>query len=270
MAQQTADGDVTPHRDRYALVFALLIVSYLASALVTSPRARTVTLLLFVAALLIALRSAHLSGRLVRRTRWVMITGSVAAVAVATADLGAVADGAVSIWVAVITATTVVVVVRRVMHHDVITLQTVFGALSGYLLIGFTFAALFSATASFEHAPFFAGGQRVTGVNLQYFSFVTLTTTGYGDLTAATNAGQALAVMDALLGQIFLVTLVARLVAVFGTARRTVRVDGSPGANGPVGPNWPVRSNGPVEPGGPGGPGDGGEPGTVRRDHEPW
>src|SRR5438552_2133571 len=56
-----------------------------------------------------------------------------------------------------------------------------------------------------------------------YFSFVTITTVGYGDLTAGTSTGRVLVTFEALIGQIFLVTLVARLVSMYGVSRRPAR-----------------------------------------------
>jgi hypothetical protein len=50
-------------------------------------------------------------------------------------------------------------------------------------------------------------------VSYLYFSFTTLTTVGFGDLTAGSDAGRMLAVMEALLGQLYLVTVVAFIVA---------------------------------------------------------
>jgi len=55
----------------------------------------------------------------------------------------------------------------------------------------------------------------------QYFSFSTLTTLGYGDVPSATNIGRAVATLEAICGQIFLVTLIARLVANFAGRRST-------------------------------------------------
>jgi hypothetical protein len=215
-----AGHDTARRGDRYALVFALLIGSYLTSAVLTGPRARGLTLPLYLAALLIALRPARLRPRAGRWLRWTTLGGSLVAAAVSLVSSGATADGLVALWLAAIMIGTVCVIVWRVLRHEVVTLQTVFGALSAYLLIGFTFASLFAVAAAFDSRPFFAGGQPTDIGNLQYFSFVTLTTTGYGDLVAASDEGRALAAMDGLLGQIFLVTLVARLVSVFGTARR--------------------------------------------------
>ena len=132
---------------------------------------------------------------------------------------GDLTEGILSCWLALVLATTIVVVVLRILHHRVVTGQTIFGALSAYLMIGLFFSAVFTATDRLASGPFFAGGQPATSATIQYFSFVTLTTTGYGDYTALGEGGRSMAVLEALLGQIFLVTLVARLVALFGMVR---------------------------------------------------
>jgi hypothetical protein len=55
-----------------------------------------------------------------------------------------------------------------------------------------------------------------TTKNFLYFSFVTITTVGYGDLTAGTSLGCSIAIAEALTGQIYLVTVVAAIVGVLG------------------------------------------------------
>ena len=209
-----------PHEsDRFELVFLLLIVSFLLSAFLTVGWTRYITLGVYVMTLLLALRNSGMRRRTTRRYRWVAISISVLLVAVALITQKRPAEGLLALWLAAVVGLTIVVVVRRVLNHRVVTLQTIFGALSAYLLLGFMFAASFGALASFSTSPFFAGGQPAKSNSLQYFSFVTLTTTGYGDYTAANDGGRTLAVMEALFGQIFLVSLVARLVSVFGQVR---------------------------------------------------
>src|SRR5262249_52316963 len=90
--------------------------------------------------------------------------------------------------------------------------------ISAYMVIGLMFAAAYAAMSEFG-GPFFASGQRGTIATFQYFSFITLTTVGYGDLTAAAAAGRTVAVLEALLGQGFLVTLVGKLVAAYRAPR---------------------------------------------------
>ena len=212
-------GSVRVHRDRYELLFVLLLLAFLLGAFFSARWARLPTLLFYVAALLLALRSSRLPGQVSRIARVLLAVGSIlVGIGVVVAPTDAV-QGALACWVAIVVLSTIVVVVRRILTHPTVTMQTVFGALSVYLLIGFFFASVYTATARLGTAPFFAGGQQATSSTVQYFSFVTLTTTGYGDYTAAGDGGRALAVLEALLGQIFLVTLVARLVSMFGRGR---------------------------------------------------
>ena len=67
--------------------------------------------------------------------------------------------------------------------------------------------------------PFFVQEATATTADYLYFSFVTLCTVGYGDLTAAGGLGRAMAVFDALIGQIYLVTVLALLVSQLGRLR---------------------------------------------------
>jgi hypothetical protein len=81
------------------------------------------------------------------------------------------------------------------------------------------FAYLFGAIDRLGGAPFFAGGQKASVAECLYYSFTTLTTVGYGDLTARTNLGHTLSVSEALIGQIYLVTIVSLIVANLGRSR---------------------------------------------------
>ncbi|MBE0476778.1 MAG: two pore domain potassium channel family protein [Coriobacteriia bacterium] len=110
-----------------------------------------------------------------------------------------------------------VAVLRRIAHHSRVEAGTVLGAVCVYMLIGLVFAFVFT-TIGRAGAPLFAGRADEYSDHL-YFSFVTLTTTGYGDLAPLTKSGQALAVLEALIGQVFLVTFVARLVSLYGSER---------------------------------------------------
>jgi len=96
--------------------------------------------------------------------------------------------------------------------------KTVAGALCVYLLIGLLFAYVF-AIIDILGGPFFTQTSHPSGVDFVYFSFVTLTTVGYGDLTARGNLGHMLSVGEALFGQLYLVAVVALLIANIGTSR---------------------------------------------------
>jgi hypothetical protein len=109
--------------------------------------------------------------------------------------------------------------VRLVIERGVV-LQAVFGALAVYMLVGLVFAFLIGALATGESTPYFASGTDATQNARVYFSFTALTTTGFGDYTAATRAGRALAVLEMLVGQLYLVTVIATLVGNLRHQRR--------------------------------------------------
>ena len=99
-----------------------------------------------------------------------------------------------------------------VWDQESVNAQTVLGVLTIYLLIGALYTFAFSAAALIGAGPFFAQGTDGTMEQRVYFSFVTLATLGYGDYTPAGTAGQMMAISEALIGQIYLVTVVALVI----------------------------------------------------------
>jgi len=117
---------------------------------------------------------------------------------------------------------TMFLIVRRLAHSREITISSVAGALCLYVLIGMVFAGVFVAIALFSGQPFLQSADpdvRLRIGDYFYFSFVTMTTTGFGDVFPATSMARALSMVEAVLGQLFLATLVARLVSVAGLKR---------------------------------------------------
>jgi voltage-gated potassium channel len=96
---------------------------------------------------------------------------------------------------------------------------TVLGALCIYVLLGLSFAFVFEAVGNLGSQPFFAPLEHGRRSDYTYFSFITMATVGYGDLTPQGGLGRALAVIEGLFGQIYLVTAVAALVGAIGRAR---------------------------------------------------
>ena len=113
----------------------------------------------------------------------------------------------------------VVGVVRSMKARQKVTVEAVFGVLCLYILIGLFFAQLFG-TIDRISGTFFANNLKATPSQCVYFSFTTLTTIGYGDITTAGNLGHTLAVTEGLVGQIYLVTIVSLLVGNLGRAAR--------------------------------------------------
>jgi hypothetical protein len=108
---------------------------------------------------------------------------------------------------------------RLLRARNRITVEAVLSVLCLYLLLGMFFAFLYALIARVD-GSFFAQDIAVTGPRCLYFSFVTLTTVGYGDLTASSNLGHTLSASEALVGQIYLVTVVALIVGNLGLERR--------------------------------------------------
>ena len=205
-----------PAPGRYGAVLLLLIVGYLLSAFVKARWIEGLQVVLFTVAMLLALRSSSVSRRAVRLLLIVAVIGvpvfSAVSLSRATGDIG---TGVADVWTGLVLLAAVVMIVHRVLAFGTVTLQSIFGAFSAYLIVGLMFASFFAAIYHFSGDHFFANGQPGNTQTFQYFSFTTLTTLGYGDFTAAANSGRAVAVMEALTGQVFLATLVARLVAAF-------------------------------------------------------
>jgi len=146
--------------------------------------------------------------------------------------IGRVGDSRLDFQLAIIVmgVTIAVVIARRIVRHPAVSVDTVAGAAAIYLLFGLVFAVLFafvgdilivfdpSVVARAGAHPsaaqaFFVSSRTPLPSDFLYFSFVTLTTVGYGDLTAATQFGRMLSVCEALFGQLYLVTVVAILVS---------------------------------------------------------
>ena len=120
--------------------------------------------------------------------------------------------GIVGILNMLLVAATIVVIALGVIDQRQVNRQSVTGAICIYLLLGIAFMFVYCAAAVLGSGPFFAQGTDGTPSLQLYFSYVTLATLGYGDYTPAGTFGHTLAVSEALLGQLYLVTVVALLV----------------------------------------------------------
>jgi Ion channel len=206
--------------DRYGLLLLLLIATYLLVAFTSGPSVGLLQTVLFLGTLLLALRNALVSRRTARVLIVVVLIGSAAAIGLALAQPDGPGFGVAQIWIGLVLLATVVMIVRRILAKNTVTLQSIYAALSAYMIIGLMFAAFYGSMSRLGAVPFFAHGEPGSSRTFQYFSFTTLTTLGYGDFTAAGSAGRAIAALEAMVGQIFLATLVARLVSAFRPADR--------------------------------------------------
>ena len=212
-------GEQTGPEARYGLLLITLVASYLLSAVTHSKWAEAVHVGLVVAIALLAVRHAGLRPRGNAAAIVATVVTAVAA-GIGATSANTQAEGIASIWNGLVLLLAVVVIIDRVVRLERVTAQSIYAALSSYLLIGLMFTEFFAAINVLVPGPFFADSEPVNGQTLQYFSFTTLTTLGYGDFTAAGNLGRAFAVLEALAGQVFLATLVARLVSAYAGGRR--------------------------------------------------
>ncbi len=117
---------------------------------------------------------------------------------------------------AILLAIAALTILRRVIvWASEVDFRTILGAISVFTLLGLLFAFLYVAFGRWTHTEFFAGVPDPSSSDYLFFSYTTLTTTGYGNLVPAGTVGQSFAVFEMLIGQIFLVTLVAGLVSLW-------------------------------------------------------
>ena len=123
------------------------------------------------------------------------------------------AAGLLALLTGVLTIAVVVVLALSIVDQGEINAQSITDAICVYLLLGMIFLFVYGAAASLGDGAFFAQGTDGTRALRLYFSYVTLATLGYGDYTPAGNFGHAVAIIEALFGQLYLVTVVAVLVS---------------------------------------------------------
>jgi hypothetical protein len=206
--------------DAFGLVFALVVVTYvLASLLRTDGWASVVVMLAVATTAVVALTSSHSPPHYVHIAIYLSGLGVLLSVVAAiTGDEVWLALGAV-VQVGLLAAAMAAVLVRVVTTAEV-GARTILGAISVYTVLGLLFAFLYEAVGRIQDSPFFEGHPLVEHGDYLFFSYTTLTTTGYGDLVPGGQPGRMLAGFEMLIGQIFLVTLVAGLVSLWRPGER--------------------------------------------------
>jgi len=204
--------------DRYALAAVLIVVTIITTAIGGDHRWGQFVLVIVESATLIVI--LHASN--VRRRTIKIVTVTVLVLAFFTAisiTLDRQSVGPAFVGGAIAFAGPVVIL-RRIRDHARIDIETIAASLCIYLLAGIFFSYVYRIIDAIE-GQFFAQKASAPAVDFIYFSFTTLTTTGYGDFTAGTSLGRMLAISEALVGQIYLVSVVALLVANLGRTRRS-------------------------------------------------
>jgi hypothetical protein len=194
--------------------FVLLLVLTTLAFVAAAPEdawAGAVLVLLLVLTLGVALWTSATS-RLDLVATCLAVVGAVGAI-LELLTTNANATGLLGLLDVLLIAATCGVIVFGIGDQHGVNFQSVLGALCIYLMIGLLYAFAYGAIAAFQSGPFFAQGTDGTASIRLYFSVVSLATVGYGDYTAATDLGRTVAGSEGLLGQVYLVTVVAVIVS---------------------------------------------------------
>jgi hypothetical protein len=202
-------------RDAFGLVLASVLLTYVLASLLANRGWGSVLLCAATSATsIIALSSSQAQPRLVRAALWL------SAWTILLAAIGAVGD--TRIW---LNAATVVqvglltvamgAVLRRVVTATEVGSRTILGALSVYAVLGILFTFVYGFVERVQGGAFFEGHVHPSGGDFLFFSYTTLTTTGYGNLVPGGQPGRMISGIEMMIGQIFLVTLVAGLVSLW-------------------------------------------------------
>ncbi len=198
--------------DRFGLLLAVVLASFVVTPLIQEREYGGIILGLQAALIMVlALTSSGVSQRLV-----VVGTVVIGIAGLIVASEAVISDGPADAWAsAVVTGMLVLtpfLVLRRVLAAPKVTVASVAGTLSAYLLVGITFGSLYRTMSVIDETAF----SQPLDSAANYFSFVTLTTLGFGDIVAKSEMARSLVTLEAVLGQVLLVTLVARSVSTLG------------------------------------------------------
>ena len=201
--------------DSYGLVLLLALVTYVVSVTVSKNVAGPVVLTVQLATVWLTLRTAHARPA----TRTAADIGLAMAAAAAVLSFFEHSPGAqlggIFALICLLYLIAPFSIVRHLMIRRDIDTETLLGAIAAYVLIGMFFAFAYQAIAQLQSGPFFGTSGNGSLSDDLFFSFITMTTVGYGDLVPAANPGQTLSVLEALIGQLFLVVAVGKIISSF-------------------------------------------------------
>jgi hypothetical protein len=203
----------------YSFVLLLILVGFaFAATAPNEPWSRGVLLLIQCGTLITALWTSR-SGPFELRLTALVLTVGLAVLQILTNSKALTA--AVGTFSGLLVIAIGVVIVRGIISEGgAVSQRSVVGAICIYFLLGMLFLFAYGVVAVLDSGPLFAQGTDGTLALRLYFSFVTLATVGYGDYTTASNLGHMLSVLEALIGQLYLVTVIAVLVSRMHFERR--------------------------------------------------
>jgi hypothetical protein len=198
--------------DSYGLVLLLILVTYALSATLTAAWAVSLVLFVQIGTIWVTLQASQAHRRLRQVTSAILVVTAIVAILNLFISRET-AGGVMAVISGLLYVAAPVIIIRRLVQRRTVDTQTVLGAIAAYLMVGMSFAFAYRALGVLQAGPFFGTQGEDNFSQDLFFSFTTLTTTGYGNLVPDANPGQTLAVLEMLIGQLFLVTAVARVVS---------------------------------------------------------
>jgi hypothetical protein len=214
-------------RDAFGLVFALVLTTYVLTSVLANHGWSAVVLTSATSATsVVALTSSHARPLVVRTAIWLSLLTIVLAAVAAASDDRTWLNFSSAIQICLL-AVAMGAVLRRVVTAPDVGFRTILGAISVYAVLGILFTFAYGMVDRLQDGPFFEEIANPNGSDFIFFSYTTLTTTGYGNLVPGGQPGRMLSGLEMMIGQIFLVTLVAGLVSLWrpGDAIRRRRGD---------------------------------------------
>ena len=201
--------------DSYGLVLLLVVVTYVVSVSATEARAASIVLVVQLATVWLTLRTSRARPVVRRIADVVLCLAAVVAVGSFFVHQRGAQLGGIFAVCCLLYLLAPFSIVRHLILRRAIDVESLLGAVAAYLLIGMFFAFAYQAAGELGSVPFFgAAGHGSLSEDL-FFSFVTMTTVGYGNLVPAANPGQTMAVVEAVVGQLFLVVAVGKVISGF-------------------------------------------------------
>jgi hypothetical protein len=202
-------------RDAFGLVLFLVLLTYVLASLLSNREWSAVVLTVATSTTsVVALVSSHVRPQVIRASLWLSALTVVLAAIAAASDQQTLLNIASLIQICLL-ALAMAAVLWRVVSSAEVGSRTILGAISVYAVLGILFTFAYGTIDRIQGGPFFEGIARPEGGDFLFFSYTTLTTTGYGNLVPGGQPGRMIAGFEMMLGQIFLVTLVAGLVSLW-------------------------------------------------------
>jgi hypothetical protein len=212
-AERRPGGGPFNFAQSYAVVLVLVVVTYIVSVSVTEERATSIVLTIQLATVWFALRISHARRGVRLVANIVLVLAAIVAVVSFFVNNEGDQLGVISAVCCLLYFIAPFSIVRHLVFRPKVDTETLLGAVAAYLLIGMFFAFAYKAAGEFGSMPFFGADGKGSLSQDLFFSFVTMTTVGYGNLVPAANPGQTLAVLEAVIGQLFLVVAVGKIIS---------------------------------------------------------